>query len=568
MNKRQVLGVLLGIAALLDVLIYRGNYLYYKAKERTANIEIKIRVLEKGRRIMVMNSLVDLELGKAYFDRGVNRLGDLDRRDQDFEKAYDRFLRSLKMNPFSPEGHFYFAQSLQYMEFMDFSTPDNSLEEYKKAVRLSGRDTEIYAEVGKAMLARWPGLSAVDRRLTLEILKEILASKNLEMTTAVLNLWHAYVKDFTVMEKILPDDAAVYRRYAEFLGERSSSREERLKYLSLAESLEFQKARNELSAGLSDLSVFRIKDATTRFHSALARLQGIHFYQDLVQANLIDHLEFKNALKAASLALAKCKIEETRSLKDALPSLRSYLDLEDQLSGAAGLEKYLKERSLLEDESGLTPKNLPLFSFQLLLAYKQNRYRDVVQAGQALESSVLLIPEGAKNEYAGILELIGDSYQKLDYLYESNNFYRKSSAIVGPGIGLLVKIRKNLARLNDTEGLRTIEREIQKIASGKEILASGTIMAPGEMLTRVLTLDGKSIRLSLSFEEALPEPFPLLSISFDGRIVWENYLMEPALSLVLPSKVGSNNLGIQVFNRPVKLLNIALATGIEPSALR
>ena len=568
MNRKRAALAFLLVAGVADICFFRSNDLYDKAMDRTANIENKIRILEKGRAVIPRNGLVDLELAKAYFERGVTRLGDLERRDQDFERAYDRFLRALTMDPFSPAAHFYFAQALQYIQFLDIAVQDNSLEEYKKAARLSGRDTEIYTEVGKAMLTRWPSLSPEDRRVTLDIVKEILDGKDFEKTAAVLELWDLHVKDYAVMEKVLPEDALIFRLFARFLGERSLSRAERLKYLSRAEGLEFQKVKNEISAGQNALSALRVKDASARFRFVLAALQNIHFYQDLAGQSLIDRLEFKNALKNASLALAKSKIEETRKIEEALPDLRSYLELEDQLSGAGDLEKFLRERGLLEDRLGLMTKNLSLFSFELFLAYKQNRYRDVVQSGQALESSVLVIPEGAKKDYAVVLEIVGDSYQKLDYLYESNNFYKKSSEIAGPDISLLVKMRKNYQRLNDLEGLRSIDQTIQKTVSAREILSSAADISSAQALTRTLLLDGRKVRVSLSFAEAPPEPFPYLAVIFNGRIVWEDYLRDPVLSLVLPSVAGPNLLRIEALNRPVKLLEIDLTSGDEPSALQ
>ncbi len=563
MIKKTAIFILLSIAALADVVLYRGSSLYDQAKERTSNIEKKIRILEKGQTLLAWNNLLDLELAKSYFDRGISRLGDPQLRDRDFEKAYDRFLRSLTLNPFLAAAHFYFGQALQYIQLTGFPVPENSLEEYKKAARLSGRDTEIYAEVGKALLVRWPSLSPEDQLLALDIVKESLVGKDLERTTAVLEQWDLHIKDYAVMEKVLPEDAAVYRLFARFLGERSLSREERVKYLCRAEELEFHKARNELIAGQNALGVFHVQEALERFQSALAGLQSIYFYQGLVNQSPIDHLDFKNTLKAIYLAMAKCKIEETRTIEAALGDLHAYLNLEDQLSGASDLESFLKERGLLEEKSILTLKNLALFSFELFLTYKQNRYRDVIQAGQALESSVLVIPQGAKKDYAAVLELVGDAYQKLDYLYESNNFYKKSADIEGPKVSLLAKMIKNYERLNDTDGLQKADQTIHKMAAADTLPAETTIPFGGAY-AQSFSLDGRKFRLSLSFQEASPEAFPFLSILFNGRVVWEDYLQDPVLSLDLPSEVGPNTLRIQALNGPATLLKMTLALGDEP----
>jgi len=563
MIKKTAIFILLSIAALADVVLYRGSSLYDQAKERTSNIEKKIRILEKGQTLLAWNNLLDLELGKAYFDRGVSRLGDPQLRDRDFEKAYDRFLRSLTLNPFSAAAHFYFAQALQYIQLTDFPVPENSLEEYKKAARLSGRDTEIYAEVGKALLVRWPSLSPEDQLLALDIVKESLGGKDLERITVVLEQWDLHIKDYAVMEKVLPEDAAVYRLFARFLGERSLSREERVKYLCRAEELEFHRAKNELIAGQNALGVFHVQEASERFRSALAGLQNIYFYQDLVNQSLVDHLDYKNTLKMVYLAMAKCKIEETRTIEAALGDLHAYLNLEDQLSGAPDLESFLKERGLLEEKSILTLKNLGLFSFELFLTYKQNRYRDVIQAGQALESSALVIPQGAKKDYAAVLELVGDAYRKLDYLYESNNFYKKSADVEGPKVSLLAKMIKNYERLNDTEGLQRADQTIHNMVAADTLPAETTIPFGGAY-AQSFSLDGRRFRLSLSFQETSPEAFPFLSILFNGRVVWEDYLKDPVLSLDLPSEVGPNTLRIQALNGPATLLKMTLAFGDEP----
>jgi hypothetical protein len=563
MIKKTVIFILLSIAALADVVLYRGSSLYDRAKERTSNIEKKIRILEKGQNLPAWNNLLDLELAKTYFDRGVGRLGDSQLRDRDFEKAYDRFIRSLALNPFSAPAHFYFAQALQYIQLTGFPVPENSLEEYKKAARLSGRDTEIYAEVGKALFVRWPSLSPEDQLLALDIVKESLVGKDLGRTTAVIEQWDLYIKDYAVMEKVLPEDAAVYQLFARFLGERSLSREERVKYLCRAEDLEFHNAKMELIAGQNALAVFHVQEALEHFRSALAKLQSIHFYEDLVNQSLIDNLDFKNTFKAVYLAMAKCKIEETRTIDAALGDLRAYLNLEDQLSGASSLENFLKERGLLEEKSILTLKNLSLFSFELFLTFKQNRYRDVIQAGQALESSALVIPQGAKTDYAAVLELVGDAYQKLDYLYESNNFYKKSTDVEGPKVSLLAKMIKNYERLNDTEGLQLADQIIHKMAAADTLRAETTIPLGGAYALS-FSLDGRRFRLSLSFQEASPEAFPFLSILFNGRVVWEDYLKDPVLSLDLPSEVGPNALRIQALNGPATLLKMTVAFGNEP----
>jgi len=566
MIKKAVLFLFLAVVALADIILYRGNYLYYQATERTANLDRKIRLLEKGQTGMTWNSLLALESAKTYFERGVIQLGDPNRRDDDFRRAYDCFLQSLSLNPLSAAAHFYFAQALQYMEFVGLPVRENSLDEYKKSARLSGQDAEIFAAAGKALLSRWPSLSSEDQQMALDIVRSSLAGKDLAKTRAVLELWFLHIRDYAVIEKVLPQDAAVDRLFAQFLGERSLSREERVRVLSRAEELDFRRAKNDAAVGQAALSLFHIQEAAAHLKSALAGLQGVFFYQNLANQSPIDPLEFNETLKAVLLALAKCRIEESRKIEGALNDLRSYLKLEDQLAGATNLENFLKERSLIGDRAGSSLKNLSVFSFELLLAYKQNRYRDIIQAGQALESSVLVVPQGVRGDYADILELVGDACQKLDDLYESNNFYKKASDLQGPNIVLLAKMMKNFERLNDLDGLKTVGQAIQRIIEAG-LPASEETIPLGDAYLRKLSLDGRKYRLNLIFSESASEPLPFLSVFFNGLVVWEDYLQGHILSLDLASAVGDNTLRIQALNIPLKILRLSLTSLEDPATV-
>jgi hypothetical protein len=64
-----------------------------------------------------------------------------------------------------------------------------------------------------------------------------------------MQIWDMNVKDYGVMEKILPEYAEIYRMYAQFLGEKSLSLTERHKILARAEFLEFEKAKGECYSG-------------------------------------------------------------------------------------------------------------------------------------------------------------------------------------------------------------------------------------------------------------------------------------------------------------------------------
>ncbi|GAG57691.1 unnamed protein product, partial [marine sediment metagenome] len=87
-------------------------------------------------------------------------------------------------------------------------------------------------------LSRWPEISEKDKDFTFDILRKIASGKEREKLQNLMQIWDLNVKDYAVMEKILPEDAVVYRFYARFLGEKSLSLEKRQEMLARAEFME------------------------------------------------------------------------------------------------------------------------------------------------------------------------------------------------------------------------------------------------------------------------------------------------------------------------------------------
>jgi protein involved in temperature-dependent protein secretion len=71
-----------------------------------------------------------------------------------------------------------------------------------------------------------------------------------------------------------------------------------------------------------------------------------------------------------------------------------------------------------------------------------------------------------------------------------------------------------------------------------------------------LALDGRKIILDLHFKDSSERITPLITVFFNGRFVWEDYLKGEVLSLPLESRVGKNSLQIVAVNRPVPLVKI------------
>jgi len=558
MKKILAALLLLGCAAVVIVL-FRGDQLVEQARKNPSLPQARIAILEKEQTVYPVHDVLYHELGKAYFELGLENLQNVGRRDEAFRNAYRQYTLALDINPFSAATHFDFAQALLYMNYLSLPVARIPyFDEFKQAAVLAKYNMDVYYQVGRVMLSRWPALTADEREFTTGILQRTLQQINPTRLQELFNLWALSVKDYDLIEKILPGDRTAFRMFAQFLGERSLDRDERLKFLSLTESLDFAEAKSEYEAGRSAAQMFKLKQAGDHFQATLGLLQNIKFYQALKLQSLIDPMEFQNLQKMSYLGLAKGLIEETRRLDKAMPYLRSYLVFEDKSSGVGELESFLRERGLIQEKTGLGFKDFNQFSFAIWLSYKQNRYRDIVDVGNSLDQSFLVVPETMRNEYIKILELVGDSYQKLDYIYESNNFYQKARTMGARDLGILLKIRKNYERLNDTEQIQAMNEEIRKILAPPELFYTNLTIRKGEAYSQDLMLDGKQTTVSFVFRSDSKEPLPLVSVFFNGQVVWEDYLKEPTFSLRINPIPGANVCQIVPVNKDIVLTKLAL----------
>jgi len=260
--------------------------------------------------------------------------------------------------------------------------------------------------------------------------------------------------------------------------------------------------------------------------------------------------------KSTFLNLAKCRLEEGTELQEVEGYLREYLVLEDKVAAVSELEFYLRERALIDEKFGENFDDFGRFSFQLYLHFKQNRYRDIVRIGRLFEQSFVVVPKEEKDEYVRVLQLMGDSYQKLDYLYDSGEFYQKALEIDAENLETMLKIRRNYERLNEAKKIREIDKKIEKILAPKKTNLKSFSINKGRSFSRTLTLDGRKIILDLSFKDILAETPPLISVFFNGSVVWEDYLKENVLSLSLESKLGRNSLQVVAVNKAVSITGL------------
>jgi len=555
--KKALILAALGLLGLAAVCSYANIHLYYAAKAMTDDPAARIRLLEKANRVFPWNDLVHFELGKAYFERGVEDLGNVISRDADLRRSFASFERSLRLDPGALQAHFQFAQSLLYMTYLSLPAPVSYFEEFKKSALLTGHNSQIFFEVGKVLLSRWTGLSPAERVFTSDILERMLAQKDKEKLVSVLQVWDIDARDYALMDTILPDDPATLRLYARFLGEKALSVEARQKAISRAESLEYLTAEGEAEAGQRALDSFRTAEAVTHFSACLSILGNIKFYQALTGEILIDPKEYADLRRSAYLNLAKCRIEETRSLESAEPDLEAYLSLEDRSSAVGDLETFLKERSVLPAEPALNAKDLKPLVFQLRLSFRQNRYRDITRIGASLEQGLVFVPEAMKADLLETYEIIGDAFQKLDYIYEAERFYDKALAGRPGSLALLLKIRKGYERLNDEAGLLKADEAILAALTPAEQALGGVPVPKGTERAIPLVLEAGRIALDLAFEASGEGLGAVASLEFNGRVVWEDRVGPAGCTVKAEAATGTNSLVLGAISAPVFPVRLA-----------
>ncbi len=205
---------------------------------------------------------------------------------------------------------------------------------------------------------------------------------------------------------------------------------------------------------------------------------------------------------------------------------------------------------------------LDLLCFKYHLSYKQNRYREVTRAGNYLKQSFVIVPESKKEKYVEMLQLIGDSYQNLDFNYDSGEFYNMALEIDPDNLNALLRIRQHYERLNEDEDILKTNDKIKLLLSPSEIEIPNSPIRKGTKFSQLLTFDGSEIYLHFHFRPLDGERLPLISVFFNGQIIWEDYLSESVLTIPLKTEAGSNRLEIVPVNRTVDLFKLSYSLGL------
>jgi tetratricopeptide (TPR) repeat protein len=548
----------LAVLTVLQAAVAWNARLFWKGKAVVNEPEAKTRILLRANAVYPWNAASYFELGKVYFERGAEALGDPAVRDRYFDLSVEAFLRSLRLNPASPEAHFHLAQTLLYMSYMSLPAPLGYFEEYLKAAALTGHSSQIYFEVGKVMLSRWETLSPGEKDFAADILKKTLAGKDQDRLLDLLEIWSLDCRDHALLERILPDDGPSLRACARFLGERSTSLEARQLALARAEKLDFLRAKSQLDKGRQAAEALRATAAKVHYEDAVWVLRSIKFYQDLVGRELFDPKEFDQVRKTARRLQAMNGIERTRSIADKDGVIAAYFALEDDPTALGEFEDFVRGKGLLGEGSTAVSsfRELPTLAFRLALDFRRKRYEDIVGAGDLLASSPLTIPPSHRAFYVRILGLIGESDLELHDVPDAEKHFRMALELEPENLDILLGLERCDERLNAGAKPDEIRQAIDRLTTPATIDLGGRTLEKGESFKVDLVTDGRPRTLRLGFTPAVPGGHPLVSIFMNGRVAWENNGDTGSAAFVVSPLTGVNSLEITAVGGAINLVGI------------
>ncbi len=571
--KRAVLTGILILGAVVSILTYAGLHAAFSARNLDMDDDARLALLEKSHSLFPFNAEGLEQAGRIRLDRAAGNPADFGKAQTDLLAAYRDFQRDLKLNPCSALGHFYYARTLSLMKFIPGYGQEAPFPEYQKAAELAGPNRQLRKEIGLALFNQWERLPVRQRSFTEGLLKQSLTPQDMAGFQEILYLWYLNVRDYGVMDRIMPSSAEFARAYAQFLGDRSMSLEARHKALVTAEDLDFGNATAEYDAAQTLSKYGQLAEAASHLERCRRFLGEIKFFASLEgKQDVGASVEKKNILwKSATLALAQAKLEKDRKLEDAEPALREFLNLDISYSDVTALDAYLKDlRIIPESDSDASLKDIRRLSFEVLLMFRLHKYRQIVSLGSQLQRSVMVPDAATRRDLSEIFTLVGDSYLKLDFVYEPEGFYQRALELAPDDLGILSRMKKYYERRNETDKINEVDRLLGNVLSGGQVLKEPRLLAKGAALEQSLLLGGsqKQIRVAVQLGFLPGNPKPLVSVYLNDRVIWEDYAAQPEIDLQMGTMEGLNKLEVRAVNGPVAVskLNVEAVAPAEAQA--
>lgn len=549
--------ILLVAVALLEIFIYVNTRCLALAREKISNEAKRLALLRTAQKIFPVNDGVFLELGRYWMNQAQLPGLSIEEKVDRMKQAAQYFIRAIKLNPGSYQAHFYLAQVGQFLRFWE-KIPFDPVEELKKAAALTTFDEGAYYQVGRSLFALWKELSPGDRELTLKLLSSVITPSTPERLTEILPLWEYNGAEKSIIEKILPVEAKMYRLLAEYLGRRGIKHELRLQKLAQAEKMEFDRARRLYYRGIEAIKIGQFKRGEQSFQEAQALLRRIKFYQTLSSEQLIDEEDYLEMIKELSRTLAFLRLSKGDELTSVRGELEKYLKLENDLSA---LEKFIDLlRQRIKNQSLLTSSadnEFLIFFFEALVDYKKGAYRVIIDKIPGRIRTIRENETKFPQEVAELWRITAEAYLKLDYLYDALTYFEKAREIKPEEIKLLVGLRKAYERLNREDKWAEINSQIKLIIQARGEKFKPVVLSPGKPGIFSLLAAEPTIKLKIVFDY---QPFyrPLVAICLNGRVIKELFLTTPEIALESVGEVGENQLEIIPLNIVINCLEVKI----------
>lgn len=554
--------VLIGFFALATIAIFWNHYLYSAGKNKESYTK-RIKILKRANAVYPKNDLAHYEMGLVNQALGLKDSKFSEVRIARLQDSSDNFERSLRINPLSAHSHYSFGKTLQSLnestsgERKAGEGEQKAIQEYKRAVMLAAHNKQIYLDVGKTFFSRWDKLSEEDREFTKDFLNKIsnrIQSKDL---IGLMREWADNVKDYSIMDSILPYNMIAYTMYVELLAEKSLSSEVRQRYQTKMDILNFELAGRYFKAGENALMYRKIEEASENFGRSRWVLGTIKFYQNLIGEKNIDLDDYTNLKKSSYLQLAKCRLRLGQTFKEVEPYLQKYVQMEEREAALHDLEIFLRNRGILGASIETNLDALDRIAFQMQLYFKQGRYKDIIGVGRNLEMDYQVLAEPKRKIYAQLLHMVGDAFKKQDFLYDAATYYKKALEIDPMNLEMLFSIRDSYERYNDEEMIRQLDEMIASALSPPERLFDNLAVEKGKTFFYIMGLDGKRVSLKLSVRGSNEAVKPLVSVLFNDNVVWEKYAENGELSILVKPLAGQNRLAISPVNTDIVIQSIA-----------
>jgi tetratricopeptide (TPR) repeat protein len=516
----------------VDFCVYQSNALFRQAKN-TAGPETKILLLEKAARIFPWNDQVFYELGKTQFEAGMRILRQEAGGRLRVKESAQNLERSLRLNPASAFGHFYYAQSLRFENLLSPSAgEDGATAAFENAARLAGENRELLFDVGKRLLSRWETLVEDERDFARDILAKALHWKPVDRFSALLPIWHLKGMDVGFLENIMPEDPRLFRMLGNYLGEKSMGLEDRHRILSRADQLEFAVQENLLKAANRELGLSHWDEAAKFFRWCLGNLPKIRFFHKISGQYPLADSAFRQVYASANLGLAQSTLGAGGNIEEVRDYLLAYLEGTEDEDSLKALETALATNGITD------PRIL------LMLYHKQGRYEEIADAAGKMQDRPLP---------AEALYVVGDAYRRLGKIPEASAYFGRSLEKDTKNLEILLPVLGFYQKIKKQDEIRRINVMIERTVVSREKNFADLVIDKHKDYTWQLPFEGKAICVDLYFERLDTDRKPLITVEFNQEVIWDNFLEGKSLSFSVKTILGLNALRVVAVNHPVIL---------------